>query len=120
MADQKIPAASVEAVPAETGEVTRAPAPAKRAKGKTAKKPERRDDFCVYLGPTIIGVIQRGTVFTDSKQEVIASLSSAIERYPLIATLIVGSSTLPEDHIKVKKPGNLLYVNYHALAKGIK
>jgi hypothetical protein len=43
-----------------------------------------------------------------------------IAQYPLIASLVVSDETLPTDRIKVKTPGNLLYVNYHKLAKGMK
>ena len=39
---------------------------------------------------------------------------------PLIAQLVVDGETLPVDRIKVKTPGNLLYVTYHKLAAGKK
>ena len=74
--------------------------------------------FCVYLGPSIMGVIQSGTIYSGTKNEVLTSIASAVEKYPLIASLIVSNDTLPEDRIKVKTPGNLLYVNYHKLVKG--
>lgn len=121
MSKEKSQAAAGEAVaPAETGVVT-TPAPEKVPAAKPKKTAARSGDFCVYLGPTVIGVIQKGTVFRGSKDEVVASLSSAVEKYPLIPSLIVGSATLPEDRIKAKTPGNLLYVNYHKmLASGKK
>lgn len=72
--------------------------------------------FCCYIGPTIVGVIQNGTILPGTKQEAAASLSGAVEKYPLIASLIVSGDTLAEDRIKVKTPGNLLYVNYRKLA----
>ena len=94
---------------------------------KTAKKkpaaPKKVADtggFCVYLGPTMMGVIQRGTIYRGSRQEVLDALAPAIEKHPLIASLVVSDATLPEDRIKVKTPGNLLYVNYHKLAAGKK
>ena len=46
-------------------------------------------------------------------------MAPVIEKHPLVATLIVSGNTLPVDRIKVKTPGNLLYVNYRKLA-GIK
>ena len=91
---------------------------------KTAKKkpaaPKKVADTCVYLGPTMMGVIQRGTIYRGSRKEVLDSLAPVIEQHPLIASLVVSDETLPTDRIKVKTPGNLLYVNYHKLAKGMK
>lgn len=50
----------------------------------------------------------------------LSELAPALERYPLIASLIVTGDTLPEDRIKVKTAGNLLNVNYKKLASGRK
>ena len=98
------------------------PAARKAAKKKTAapQKALRNEDFCVYLGPTMIGVIQRGTIYRGSRDAVLRELAAVVEKYPLVASLVVGSDTLPEDRVKVKTPGNLLYVNYHRLAEGKK
>lgn len=81
------------------------------------RKPTKDAGFCVYIGPTILGVIQNGTIFQGTKNGVLASVK-ATEKYPLVATLIVSDDTLPVDRIKVKTPGNLLYVNYHKLLSG--
>lgn len=87
-------------------------------------KPEKTADnlgsFCVYLGPSIRGVIQSGTVYTGSKEKALASLESAVKTYPLIAKLIVPGETLPEDRIKVKTAGNLLNVHYNKLVASLK
>ena len=72
--------------------------------------------FCVYLGPTIPNKIQSGAIFRGSKAKVLSGLKSVVEEHPLVASLIVTGETLPEDRIKVKTPGNLLYVNYRKLA----
>lgn len=88
---------------------------------KTAETTARaKGGFCVYLGPTITNVVQSGTVYSGSKMEVLKSISEAVKKYPLIATLIVTDKTLSEDRVKVKTPGNILYVNYNKLVKGIK
>ena len=88
---------------------------------KSAEKTaETKGGFCVYLGPTITNVIQSGTVYSGSKSEVLESISEAVKKYPLISTLVVTEKTLSADRIKVKTPGNILYVNYSKLAKGIK
>lgn len=63
-----------------------------KAKKKTAKK-SGGAGFCVYLGPSIRGVIQTGTVYRGDKPEVLDLLAPAIEKYPLIASLVVGGNT---------------------------
>lgn len=84
---------------------------------KLAGKP---GEFCVYLGPSIRGVIQHGMILSGSKEKAMAFLAPAIENYPLIAELIVPGATLAADRVKVKTPGNLLNVNYKKLAAGKK
>ena len=59
-------------------------------------------------------------VADTGRKEVLDTLAPVIEQHPLIASLVVSDETLPADRIKVKTPGNLLYVNYHKLAKGMK
>ncbi len=71
--------------------------------------------FCVYLGPTIMGVIQTGAIYHGTKPDVLKSIESAASQYPRISTLIVDGETLAVDRMKVKTPGNLLYVNYRKL-----
>lgn len=89
-------------------------------KSAIPKKPAAEVGFCVYIGPTILGVIQNGMIFRGTKKEVLASLQKATEKNPLIATLIVPDDTLPVDRIKVKTPGNLLYVYYQKILSGNK
>ena len=98
----------------DTAAQTAAPKTAKK-KPAAPKKVADTGGFCVYLGPTMMGVIYRG-----GRKEVLDSLAPVIEQHPLIASLVVSDETLPADRIKVKTPGNLLYVNYHKLAKGMK
>ena len=85
----------------------------KTAEKKPASKP---DGFCVYIGPSIRGVIQGGMIMEGTKEKMCSFLAKAIENYPLIKSLIVTGATLPEDRIKVKTPGNLLHVNYMKLS----
>ena len=77
------------------------------------------DGFCVYLGPSITGVIQNGTVYCGTKAKVLTKLETVIKKYPLVSSLIVPDKTLSEDRIKVKTPGNILYVNYKKLMSGM-
>jgi len=74
--------------------------------------------FCVYLGPTIHGVIQSGMICSGTRADAEKFLASAIEKYPLIAKLVVTDKTLAEDRVKVKTAGNALNVFYRKLASG--
>lgn len=74
--------------------------------------------FCVYIGPSIRGVIQSGTVYSGSLKKTLDFLSPAIKKFPLIAKLISTEKTIAEDRIKVKTAGNLLNVYYRKLANG--
>ena len=94
----------------DTADQTAAPKTAKK-KPAAPKKVADTGGFCVYLGPTI---------YRGGRKEVLDFLAPVIEQHPLIASLVVSDETLPADRIKVKTPGNLLYVNYHKLAKGMK
>ena len=64
----------------------------------------------------VVGMpVQEGFLYGD-KQDALAQISAAVEKYPLIATLVIPGDQVSEARIKVKTPGNLLYVNYHRLA----
>ncbi len=89
-------------------------------KTSATEKVVKSDGFCVYLGPTITGVIQCGTVYRGTKEKVLKELKYATEKYPLIESLVVTDKTLSKDRIKVKTPGNILYVNYNKLLSGRK
>jgi len=43
--------------------------------------------------------------------------AKAIEKQPLVRTLIVSGNELPEARLKVKRPGNALYANYRKIAE---
>ena len=97
--------------------------------GKVKKKKQRpvvkpaapaEAGYCVYLGPSVTGVIQTGTVYRGTRAEVLAQLTPITERFPLVPSLVVTGDTLPEDRIKVRTPGNLLYAKYRQMAAGIK
>ena len=79
--------------------------------------PEAKKEFCMYLGPNIVGVIQTARVFRGSKYEVCQQLADAIEKYPGIKDLIIPGSRLAEDRVKVATPGTLLNDAYIKLVK---
>lgn len=83
------------------------------------KKPaEKSAGFCVYIGPTIPGVIQSGHVYSGDRTAVLKEIDHIVEKRPLVAALLVDGLTLAVDRIKVKTPGNLLFVQYKKLAAG--
>ena len=80
--------------------------------------PKQEASFYVYLGPSIQGVIQKGTVYSAAEVEQLTA--SAIERFPRIKALIVSGDTLSEDRINVTKPGTRLYAEYKKLVSELK
>ena len=72
----------------DTAAQTAAPKTAKK-KPAAPKKVADTGGFCVYLGPTMMGVIQRGTIYRGGRKEVLDSLAPVIEQHPLIASLVV-------------------------------
>ena len=96
-----------------------------KAKQKPAQKKEKQpavdgSGFCVYLGPSIRGAFNSGTIFDTDRDTTLTVIKSTLEKYPLVADLIVSGDLLAESRIKVKKPGNLLYANYIRLALQLK
>ena len=89
-------------------------------KSAAVQKTAAEVGFCVYIGPTLAGVIQNGTIIRGNRKKVLSAMAPVIEKHPLVATLIVSGDTLPVDRIKVNTPGNLLYVNYRKLLSGNK
>lgn len=75
--------------------------------------------FYIYIGPTIRGVIQNGTIYRGTRAEAMEKAASAIEKYKLVKTLIVSGDALPVARLRLKKPGNAFYVNYHKLSKQV-
>ena len=65
--------------------------------------------FCAYLGPTIRGVVQNGTIYEGEKAEVVLKLHDAIAKYPRIEKLIIPHNELAEARPKIRTKGNYLY-----------
>ncbi len=76
-------------------------------------------NFCMYIGPTIVGAIQNGTIYQGNKKQVMASLELAfvLEKYPLAADLLVDGKKLAASRQQLKQPGNLLHNKYKQLQK---
>lgn len=78
------------------------------------------DSVCVYIGPSIRGVIQKGAIYVGTKTEVEAALDSAIQKYPRIRSLIVSGDTLAADRVSIKTPGTRLNNEYKKLLSEVK
>lgn len=69
----------------------------------------------VYIGPSIRGIVQNGSIFTGTINEVKAKLSTAIEKYPKVERLIIRDVDLAEAREKIKSGGNSLSIAFNAL-----
>ena len=86
----------------------------------TAKKdaPESRSaGFCAYIGPTIMGVIQTGTIYQGNFYAARRQAADAIKKYPLIERLIIPGEQLPDVKAKFAAGGSYLNNIYQRLVK---
>ncbi len=58
-------------------------------KKKIESAPAEKEEVYIYLGPSIRGVIQNGTIYAGTRTNVMQSLDVAITAYPDIAKLII-------------------------------
>lgn len=88
------------------------------------KVPEKKEaakdtaSFFMYLGPTILGVIQNASIYPAKDVETL--LAPAIEKHARIKALLISDKRIAEDRINVNKPGTRLYVEYHRLVNELK
>lgn len=89
-----------------------------RGNANSISKQIKPDDggFYCYIGPNIPGLIQSGQIYIGTREAAFLAAPAAIERFPLVKTLLVSGTALPEARLKVKKPGNALYANYQKIA----
>ncbi len=107
------------AVAEETTDTVAVP---KKQNTDPAKKSAEKNPggFCVYLGPTILGVIQHGAVIGDNDEYAQAMKEAALKSYPLVASLLIPKGRLAADRANVKTPGTALYEAYRQLAAALK
>lgn len=60
-------------------------------KKKNESAPAEKEEVFVYLGPSIRGVIQNGTIYKGKWTEIVKNLSFMITAYPDILKLIVAA-----------------------------
>jgi hypothetical protein len=80
---------------------------------------EQGTGFCVYVGPTVIGVIQQHTIYRGTKAEVMESdfVKLATRKHPEVEQLIVDGSELDKARESVRTPGTDLHKAYKAIAR---
>lgn len=76
--------------------------------------------FCVYLGPSIRGIVQQGTIYEGNLETVKRQLAPAIEKYPRIAALISSGDELAENRVRIKNKGNYLFEEYRKFIAELK
>lgn len=72
--------------------------------------------FYIYIGPNMKGLIQTGTIYRGDRANALEKAKAAIEKQPLVKSLIVSGDALPVARLRVKTPGNALYASYKKLA----
>ena len=76
--------------------------------------------FYIYLGPTIRGLIQANEIYRGNREYALTKAQPAIQKYPLIKTLIIPGDYLPAARLKLKSSGNALHANYTRLVEQVK
>lgn len=89
-------------------------------KNNSAKAGGPPSGFYIYIGPTIKGLIRNGTIYRGDRAHALAEAKEAIQKYPLIKTLIVSGDYLPVARLKIKTSGNALHANYVKLTEQVK
>ncbi len=100
-----------------TTETTAATATAAAA-SKTGRSGRRSEEFWCYLGPNLTELLQTGTIFRGTREDALEAAKDAIERFPLVKTLIVSGEHLPQARLDVKTTGTALHKNYMKVAAG--
>ena len=81
-----------------------------------AKKTAVKDGVFIYLGPSIRGVIQKGSIYRGTRESVLSSIAFAIEKYPKIERLIIADSEIVSAKKKIAVGGNSLSSAYRELS----
>lgn len=79
---------------------------------KTARK---EPPCCMYIGPTVRGVISHGQIFAEAADAVRARLADS--KCPDCAVLVIDSKELPEARRQVRTSGTALNHIYQSLCK---
>ncbi len=105
------PAPAVKAESPDTAKQPRTKA------ARAAKEPENRSGVFFYIGPTLRGLLRTGQMFRGGRTEAFEAAKNAIEKYPLVKTLIVSGDAFPSARILLLKRGNAMRANYDTLTR---
>lgn len=86
---------------------------------KSGEKSDEESGFCVYIGPSVRGRVQYGTVFS-SGSEARSVLEKELARFPALSMFLVNGKQLPQARIDVKTPGTALYIQAAKLGKELR
>lgn len=84
-----------------------------------APKPKAADDggIYVYVGPSIRGTIQNGSIHRGTRESVMETLRFAIEKFPMIERLIVADKDIASAKTKIAHGNNSLSLAFRELSK---
>lgn len=69
----------------------------------------------VYIGPSVQGFVQTGSIYYGTRKEVLEKLKNAIEKYPKIKQLVVLDTDIVSAKEKIKQGNNSLANAYKTL-----
>ncbi len=78
-----------------------------------------KDEIFVYIGPSVRGIIQNGSIFRGERGAVLGKNASAIEFCPKIERLIVADREIMSAKKKLKEGGNSISLAYAAVIQKI-
>ena len=77
------------------------------------------DGIFVYIGPSVRGIIQNGSIFRGDRSSVLKKNASAIEFCPKIERLIVADAEIMSAKKKLKEGGNSISIAFAAVIQKI-
>ena len=91
-------------------------------KSVKAQVAEEKSAHCAYIGPSVRGLIQTGTIYNTDKTTALlrSDVGRAVKRYPMVKDLIVPGNTLATARKSIKNPGTLLHHRYEQMISAIK
>lgn len=78
---------------------------------------KKSNNFCVYIGPSVRGLITANQIFHGAKDEALQQIADALKVYPQIARFVVSNEDLPWARLEIRRPGTLFYTAYQKFIK---
>lgn len=74
--------------------------------------------FCVYIGPSILGLLSTQQVFRGTKEDALRQIKEAVKKYPQYAPrFMIPDDELPRARLQIRQKGTLLYTTYQKFLK---